>query len=134
MLQTDFSLIELVVLVLLTFGFAMASWMANVIRSTEAYRRYGMVITQLDDVIWGAIMAAKGDAINMTFWEDHEDQRMQNGEPYIDARMLYVIDVAERWVATQGITIDFGELFTRAEGAYQALKETLEPPSRASLG
>ena len=37
-LQTDFSLVELVVLVLLTFGFAMATWMANVIRSTEAYR------------------------------------------------------------------------------------------------
>jgi len=127
MLQTDFSLIELVVLVLLTFGFAMASWMANVIRSTEAYRRYGMVITQLDDVIWGAIMAAKGDAINMTFWDDLEDKREQNGEPYIDARMLYVIDVAERWVATQGITIDFDGLFTRAEGTYQALKEAISP-------
>jgi len=116
---------ELGMLALFVFVFFFSALVLGALRKTEVFRQYESYFRLIDDVLYGAIMAANGEAVNLTPFEQRATVREAEGLVYIDPRMLYVLDCAEVWSKARGVEVDFEETLTRAEGLYQMVKKGL---------
>ena len=125
--RLDINVFELGSLALFTILSFLVSFVLSAFRKTEVFRQYEAYFRLIDDVLYGAILAAQGTAVDLAPFEQRVEERHAEGLVYIDPRMLYVLERAEGWAGTHGFgNIDFEETLTRAEGLYQTIKVGLE--------
>jgi len=116
--------IGLAIIVALIVGmFLLNAW-----RRSSYAEQYAGTLDLLTDILWAAMAAAEGDTMDLTPYLEEVERRAAEGLPYIDHRMLYVMDMGERWLASQGYTIDAEELLTRAQGLFNLIKGLLPSP------
>ena len=92
------------------------------IRDNELVKKYDGVLDIAGHILQSAITNLFYSDVDMTEWEQREEQRENAGLPYIDARMLYILDRVQNSMARDGINLDFETLHDLAEEIYQALK------------
>ncbi len=109
-----FSLGALVVMVAIM---VIAALFYRVVSRTELFKQLEQHWDALDDFIFLMIDAAENFiGYDEGHWADVALEREELGEEHIDARMLFVLDRAERWIeARSGFDVEFEELFIRAE-------------------
>jgi len=86
---------ELGSLVLFVALFFIVAQVFGAFRKTEVFRQYESYFRLLDDVIYGAIMAAQGDALDLAPFERRADERAEEER---DSRRRSLSDAKKRFV------------------------------------
>ena len=121
--RLEINVFELGSLLLFTILSFLVSLVLSAFRNTEVFRQYESYFRLIDDVLYGAILAVEGTAVDLAPFEARVEERSNEGLVYIDPRMLYVLERVGGWSEAHGFgDIDFEETLTRAEGLYQTIK------------
>ncbi len=85
-------------------------------RKTEFYKQHKTVLDLVDGRITDLIFLLEFGEVDLTEYELKADERAEADLPYIDPRMLYLLDQAQKWVKDKlGVELDVDELLARAE-------------------
>ena len=115
------SVFELGVLVVTFLLIVLATGIVLSVRQTETYKRFAPFLDLLDEVIAGAIANAAGAELGR--FEHMATVREEQGLPFIDPRMLYVINKVELWVEKNGFPIDLVDIHDRAQHIFDLMKK-----------
>lgn len=115
------------VALIVTVGFVFALvvlWRVHAaIVATEFYKKYKEVWDLVDDKLADLIFLVEFGDVDLEPWREKAKQRELAGEPYVDPRMLFVVDKVQADVSSRyGIDIDFLSLYARATHIFDEVK------------
>jgi hypothetical protein len=113
--------------VLFVAGFTAAMvmlWLGvSAFRKTEFYKQHAALWNLIDDKIADLIWLIEFGDVDLTDYEHNADVREQEGKTYIDPRMLYLLDKAEKYIQEQyNVTVNLEDLLGRAEHIFDEIK------------
>lgn len=93
------------------------------IYKSEFIKRHQRLLYFAGDLLEDTITRVAFTEVDLDKYEEQVDQRETEGKPYIDARMLYVLDNVSKKLEELGMPLNLEILHDRAEAVYQALKQ-----------
>lgn len=110
---------------LLIFGFMGVMYVLtrvlNAIRQHENVKKNERVLSLVGTYAGMIIFTVAFGDIDLSEYEVQASERELEGQTYIDARMLYVIDRVEKHAKQYGIKLDIEDAWGIAERTYQGL-------------
>jgi hypothetical protein len=117
---------EIAVVGLLVLLMVIVAWAAHKFGLVEAVTHREKEIKLLSNFLLDNVMLiAHGSAVDLSPYEDRASERQENGEQYIDPRMLFLMDKADDYISGRvGFNVSFDELYAKAEAVYQMYRAT----------
>lgn len=111
----------IVVIVLVVVGFA-ATRALTAFRNSDLYKANKDKLDLLAEYAANWIFLAEFGTVDLTEWEAKAAERVAQGLPYVDPRMLFVIDQLGKQANEKlGLNLNLLELLAIAERKYQEL-------------
>lgn len=100
-----------------------AFYVTRAITKTKFYERWGDLWLLVDDQIADLIFLIEFGDVNLDEYTRRAQERLDNGESWIDPRMLYVLDRVQQLVKEQlHVELDLEQLLARAERLLDEIK------------